>query len=52
MYGWIWRIVPGGVLVKTLTMLALVMLAGVILWYLVFPILEPYVTVDRGTVGG
>jgi hypothetical protein len=52
MYGWIWRIIPGGIAVKALTTLALAVLGGVALWYFVFPILEPYVTVDRGTVGG
>ncbi|MEO3810420.1 hypothetical protein ABGB17_15590 [Sphaerisporangium sp. B11E5] len=52
MYGWIWRIIPGGVAVKVPVILALAVLAGVLLWYFVFPILEPYVTVDRGVVGG
>ncbi|GII77688.1 hypothetical protein Sru01_26700 [Sphaerisporangium rufum] len=51
MYGWIWRRLPGGPAARLLTALVLVALAGVVLWYLVFPMLEPHVPVDRVTVG-
>lgn len=52
MYGWLWRMIPGGAVVKTLVTLLLVALVLVLLWKAVFPMLEPYVVVDRGVVGG
>ncbi|WP_405142736.1 hypothetical protein OG589_35725 [Sphaerisporangium sp. NBC_01403] len=51
MYGWIWRVIPGGTGVKVITVLLLAGLAGVVLWYVVFPKLEPHVPLDRVTVG-
>ncbi|MEU9888736.1 hypothetical protein AB0M95_01660 [Sphaerisporangium sp. NPDC051017] len=51
MYGWIWRAIPGGTGVKLVTVLALTGVAGVVLWYVVFPMLEPHVPLDRVTVG-
>jgi hypothetical protein len=51
MYGWLWRVIPGGTGVKLLTMLVLAGAAGVVLWYFVFPSLEPHMPVDRVTVG-
>ena len=51
MYGWIWRIIPGGVAAKLVTVLLLTGLAGVVLWFVVFPSLEPHVPLDRVTVG-
>ncbi|WP_214415659.1 hypothetical protein [Sphaerisporangium fuscum] len=51
MYGWIWRVIPGPTWVKVVTMLLLAGLAGVVLWYVVFPSLEPHVPLDRVTVG-
>ncbi|MDH2425677.1 hypothetical protein [Sphaerisporangium sp. TRM90804] len=51
MYGWIWRLLPGGAGAKTAATLALVIVAGVVLWYVVFPMLEPHVRLDSGTVG-
>ncbi|MFC4587878.1 hypothetical protein [Sphaerisporangium corydalis] len=51
MYGWIWRIIPGGTGVKLVTVLVLAGAAGVVLWCVVFPMLEPHVPVDRVTVG-
>ncbi|GAA1258234.1 hypothetical protein GCM10009677_06160 [Sphaerisporangium rubeum] len=52
MYGWLWRVIPGGAVVKTLVTLVLAVLAMALLWKVVFPMLEPYVVVDRGVVGG
>jgi hypothetical protein len=51
MYGWIWRAIPGGTGIKLVTVLLLAGLAGVVLWYVVFPLMEPHVPVDRVTVG-
>ncbi|WP_344933209.1 hypothetical protein [Sphaerisporangium flaviroseum] len=51
MYGWIWRVIPGGIWVKLVTVLLLSSLAGVVLWYVVFPMLEPHVPLDQVTVG-
>jgi hypothetical protein len=51
MYGWIWHVIPGGTGVKVVTVLLLTGLAGVVLWYVVFPLLEPHMPVDQGTLG-
>ncbi|MEU5860025.1 hypothetical protein ABZ815_02555 [Nonomuraea sp. NPDC047529] len=50
MYGWIWRKLPGDPRTKVLTAALLVVVAGVVLWYAVFPLLEPAVTLDEVTV--
>ncbi|GAA3309622.1 hypothetical protein [Nonomuraea dietziae] len=50
MYGWIWRHLPGSLGVRLLTALVLVAGAGTVLWYAVFPLLEPAVTLDEVTV--
>ena len=39
MYGWLWRIIPGGAVVKTLVTLLLVAVAVAVLWNVVFPML-------------
>ncbi|MEU8140543.1 hypothetical protein [Nonomuraea sp. NPDC048901] len=50
MYGWLWDRLPGGTGTKLLAATALVAVAGVVLWYAVFPLLEPAVTLDEVTV--
>ncbi|GGS79634.1 hypothetical protein ACIBIZ_15335 [Nonomuraea spiralis] len=50
MYGWIWRKLPGDTRAKLLAAALLVVVAGVVLWYAVFPLLEPAVTLDEVTV--
>lgn len=50
MYGWLWRKLPGHTGVRLLVALALVAVAGAVLWYAVFPLLEPAVTLDEVTV--
>ncbi|MEU1390829.1 MULTISPECIES: hypothetical protein [unclassified Nonomuraea] len=50
MYGWIWRKLPGDTRRKVLAAALLVMVVGVVLWYAVFPLLEPAVTLDEVTV--
>ncbi|MQY05152.1 hypothetical protein [Actinomadura macrotermitis] len=50
MYGWIWRNLPGTWQVRTAIALALVVALCAVLWYLVFPWLEPKVQFDPGVV--
>ena len=51
MYGWIWRHLPGPVPVKIIT--SLVLVAGVIalLFFVVFPWLEPMLPFNDVTAG-
>jgi hypothetical protein len=49
-YGWLWRRLPGNTGVKLLTAAILVAVAVAVLWYAVFPLLEPAVTLDEVTV--
>ncbi len=46
MYAWIWRILPFGRLGKSLSALVLVLGAGALLWYVVFPWAEPLLPFD------
>lgn len=50
MYGWLWDRLPGGMGTKLLAATVLVAVAVVVLWYAVFPLLEPAVTLDEVTV--
>ncbi|TDE28610.1 hypothetical protein [Actinomadura sp. 6K520] len=50
MYAWIWRHLPGTRQTKTATALGIVIAVAAILWYLVFPWLEPKVQFDDGVV--
>lgn len=50
MYGWLWKKLPGSLGARLLLALALTGLAGAVLWYAVFPLLEPAVTLDEVTV--
>ena len=50
MYGWIWRRLPGGVLGKTVCSLLLVAGVGALLWFVVFPWLEPLLPFGDVTV--
>lgn len=56
MYGWLWRSFPGGLLGKLLSSLALAAVAVALLFFVVFPRVEPLlpfqdVTVDTGPAG-
>ncbi|MFB9963810.1 LPXTG cell wall anchor domain-containing protein [Sinosporangium siamense] len=51
MYAWIWRRLPGDTRMKVLGAAGLVIVAGAVLWFVVFPWLEPRVPLDRVTVG-
>src|SRR5690606_8454343 len=50
MYGWLWRRLPGGPRRRLLWAALLAAVAVVVLWYVVFPLLEPAVTLDEVTV--
>ncbi|MFG1708495.1 hypothetical protein ACFLIM_35380 [Nonomuraea sp. M3C6] len=50
MYAWLWRRLPGSRPTRVLTALVLVTAAVAVLWYVVFPLFEPVVTVDEVTV--
>jgi hypothetical protein len=51
MYGALWRILPGGRLVKMLTLLVLALAVIALLFGVVFPWLEPRLPFDQETVG-
>ncbi|WP_198169107.1 hypothetical protein [Herbidospora daliensis] len=51
MYAFIWRHLPGNLAAKLAGTLLLLVLAGLALWYGVFPWLEPRVALDEVTVG-
>jgi hypothetical protein len=50
MYGWLLRNLPGSGATRALLLVVLLAVAGAVLWYLVFPLLEPSVTLDEVTV--
>jgi hypothetical protein len=52
MYAWLWRHLPGDTLQRAGIALAAVVVAGVLLWYFLFPWVEPKLQFDHGTVGG
>ncbi|MFC4054785.1 hypothetical protein ACFOY4_34295 [Actinomadura syzygii] len=52
MYLWIWRRLPGTWQTRTATALGLVVAVAVVLWYVVFPWVEPKVQFDHGVVDG
>ncbi|GAA4584353.1 hypothetical protein GCM10023194_24060 [Planotetraspora phitsanulokensis] len=46
MYAFIWRRLPGGTVVRLVVSLLLVGIAAALLWYVVFPWLEPRLPLD------
>ncbi|XVQ11161.1 hypothetical protein ACQP1W_00875 [Spirillospora sp. CA-255316] len=50
MYAWIWRHLPGRWQTKTAVALGLVLAACLVLWFAVFPWVEPKIQFDRGVV--
>jgi hypothetical protein len=52
MYAWIWRLLPGRPATRALVALGLVLILVVLLWYVVFPWIEPKIQFDHGTVEG
>ncbi|MEV4377501.1 hypothetical protein [Streptosporangium sp. NPDC049644] len=51
MYGWIWRLLPGNLAVRVFTAAVLVGLVAAVLWYVVFPWIEPRISLDLAGVG-
>ena len=51
MYAWLWRRLPGGTLTRIYTAVVAALAVGALLWYVVFPWLEPKIQFDHGTVG-
>jgi hypothetical protein len=49
MYTWIWRHLPGPVAVKLLETLIIVVAVVALLFFVVFPWLEPYLPFDHVT---
>ena len=54
MYGWIWRTLPGGLVAKLVGCLVLFALVVLLLFFVVFPAVEPLlpfgdVTVEAGS---
>jgi hypothetical protein len=50
-YGWIWRHLPGPVLVRLLTALLLVVAVVAVCYLWVFPEVAPYMPFNDSTVG-
>ena len=51
MYGWIWRQLPGPVLVRLVLVLALVLAVVAVLFLWVFPAIAPHMPFNDQTVG-
>jgi hypothetical protein len=52
MYAWLWRHLPGTGMTRLGVAIGLFAVVGALLWYLVFPWIEPKIQFDHGTVGG
>ncbi|MCW2901595.1 MAG: hypothetical protein JWO67_3860 [Streptosporangiaceae bacterium] len=52
MYAWIWRNLPGTAGTKALVAVVLALVGAAVLWYVVFPGVEPKLQFDHGVVGG
>jgi hypothetical protein len=50
MYTWIWRHLPGPTAVKVLETLVLLLAVVALLFFVIFPWLEPYLPFDRVSV--
>ncbi|WP_171074163.1 hypothetical protein [Nonomuraea basaltis] len=50
MYAWLWRKLPGSTSTRVVTAAVLVTVVVAVLWYVVFPLFEPLVTLDEVTV--
>ena len=47
MYGFIWRRLPGGTAARLVISLLLIGITAALLWYVVFPWLEPRLPIDQ-----
>ncbi len=48
MYRWIWRRLPFGTAGKVIGSVLLVIVAAALLWYVVFPAIDPYLPLSGG----
>lgn len=51
MYGWIWRHLPGPRPVRLLLAVLIAAAVVVLLWTAVFPVVEPLLPLDDGSIG-
>ena len=51
MYVWIWRHLPGPTALRLLEVLVLFLAVVALLFFVIFPWLEPYLPFDRVTTG-
>jgi hypothetical protein len=52
MYGWLWRVLPGGTAGKAAGTLLIVVALGAALWFGFFPWLQLHVPVDGSAING
>lgn len=52
MYGWVWRKLPFGIPGKIIGSLVLIGIVLALLWYLVFPAVDPILPFNDVQVGG
>ncbi|WP_199849772.1 hypothetical protein [Blastococcus sp. Marseille-P5729] len=50
MYSWIWRKLPGGTGAKAAQALVLFLLVVALLFFVIFPLIEPYMPYNNVTV--
>ena len=50
MYTWIWRHLPGGLAVKLLEVLVLLLAVSALLLFVIFPEIEPHLPINQVTV--
>jgi hypothetical protein len=50
MYSWIWRTLPGGVIAKSVASALLVLAVAALLFFVVFPWIEPHLPFGQATV--
>jgi hypothetical protein len=51
MYGWIWRRLPGGTATRTAQVIVLLVVVGLVLWYLVYPWAYLQLPIDQAGIG-
>ena len=50
MYGWLWRVLPGGPLLKTCILVTASLLIVLGLWFAVFPVVDQWLPFSDSTV--
>lgn len=52
MYVWIWRHLPGTLTLKLAQVLVLFLLVTAVLFFVIFPLIEPHLPISQVTVPG